>query len=80
MLQYSTIKPTLYVETTVISYLVARPSNDASLVHRQHITQQLWEECAHDYEFVVSETRFVTQQVFYLQLFARHLKLLRELK
>ncbi len=55
MLQYSTIKPTLYVETTVISYLVARPSNDASLVHRQHITQQLWEECAHDYEFVVSD-------------------------
>lgn len=55
MIQYSAVRPKLYVETTVISYLVARPSNDASLVYRQQITRQLWEECADDYEFVVSD-------------------------
>ncbi len=54
MIQYSAIIPKVYVETTVISYLVARPSNDASLI-RQKITRQLWEECADDYEFVVSD-------------------------
>ena len=55
MIQYSEIKPKLYVETTIISYLVARTSNDASLVYRQQITQQLWEEFANDFEFVVSD-------------------------
>ena len=55
MIRYSTITPKLYVETTVISYLVARPSNDASLIYRQQITRQLWEEYADDYEFVVSD-------------------------
>ena len=55
MIQYLAIKPKLYVETTVVSYLMARPSNDASLAYRQKITQQLWEECANNYEFVVSD-------------------------
>ena len=55
MLQYSAIKSQLYVETTVISYLVARPSNDTTLVYRQQLTRQLWEEYANDYEFVVSD-------------------------
>ena len=55
MIQYSTIKPKLYIETTVVSYLVARPSNDPSLVYRQQVTQQLWEEYANVYEFVVSD-------------------------
>ena len=55
MIQYLAIKPKLYLETTVISYLVARPSNDTSLVYRQQVTQQLWEEYADVYEFVVSD-------------------------
>ena len=55
MLQYSAIKPKLYVETTVISYLVARPSNDTTLAYRQQISRELWEECANDYEFIVSD-------------------------
>ena len=55
MIQYSSIKPKLYLETTVISYLVARPSNDAALVYRQQVTRQLWEEYANTYEFVVSD-------------------------
>ena len=55
MVQYSAIKPKLYLETTVISYLVARSSNDASLVYRQQRTRKLWEEYAADYEFVVSD-------------------------
>ena len=44
MLQYSKVKPRVYVETTVVSYLVARPSRDAIVQSRQRATQQLWEE------------------------------------
>ncbi len=57
MLHYSAIKSQLYVETTLISYLVARPSNDTTLAYRQQFTRRLWEECANDYEFVIEGTQ-----------------------
>ena len=42
MIQYNTPKPKVYIETTVVSYLVARPSHDVTLAARQQATQQLW--------------------------------------
>lgn len=57
MLHYSAIKSQLYVETTLISYLVARPSSDTTLAYRQQLTRRLWEECANDYEFVIEGTQ-----------------------
>ena len=55
MIQYNTTRPKVYVETTVVSYLVARPSHDATLAARQQTTQQLWMEYAGNFEFVVSD-------------------------
>ena len=55
MIQYNTVKPKVYVETTVVSYLVARPSHDVTLAARQQATQQLWTEHSHNFEFVVSD-------------------------
>jgi hypothetical protein len=55
MIQYNTTKPRIYVETTVVSYLVARPSHDVTLAARQQATQQLWTEHSHNFEFVVSD-------------------------
>lgn len=55
MVQYTIEKPKVYIETTVISYLVARPSNDVTVFDRQRSTQQLWEEYADAFEFVTSE-------------------------
>ena len=53
---YSTaITPKVYIETTVVSYLVARPSNDVTLATRQRATRQLWEEHSGNFEFVVSD-------------------------
>jgi hypothetical protein len=54
MIQYNTIKPKVYVETTVVSYLVARPSHDVTLASRQQATQQLWTEHAENFEFIIS--------------------------
>lgn len=54
MIQYNTIKPKVYVETTVVSYLVARPSHDVTLADRQQATQQLWTEYADNFEFIIS--------------------------
>ncbi len=54
MLQYTKIKPRVYVETTVVSYLVARPSRNAIVESRQRATRQLWEEYSDRFEFVIS--------------------------
>lgn len=49
-------KPRVYIETTIISYLAARLSRDATIVNRQRLTQQFWYEHAHRFELVISPT------------------------
>lgn len=58
MVHYAVEKPKVYIETTVVSYLVARPSNDVTVSDRQRSTRQLWEEYADAFEFVTSEIVF----------------------
>lgn len=48
------IKSKVYLESTVVSHLVARPSNDAILASRQRASWQLWEDYAGRFEFVIS--------------------------
>jgi predicted nucleic acid-binding protein len=50
------MKPRLYVETSVVSYLAARKSRDPDTANRQTITAHWWEQERHRYEIVVSET------------------------
>ena len=49
-------KPKVYIETTVISYLVARLSRNATIAARQQTTQQFWHEHADRFELVISPT------------------------
>ncbi|MDE0690364.1 MAG: type II toxin-antitoxin system VapC family toxin [Candidatus Poribacteria bacterium] len=55
MIKYEAIKPKVYIETTVVSYLVARPSNDVTLAERQRATRALWENYSDTFEFIVSD-------------------------
>ncbi len=48
-------KPKVYVETTVISYLVAWPSNDVVLAAHQQITQAWWTVRRSEFELFASE-------------------------
>ncbi|MYB02599.1 type II toxin-antitoxin system VapC family toxin [Candidatus Poribacteria bacterium] len=54
MLKYTTIKPRVYIESTVVNYLVSRPSSNPILASRQKASQQLWEDYANRFEFVIS--------------------------
>ena len=55
MIHYTARRPKVYIETTVVSYLVARPSNDVTVFDRQRSTRQLWEEYSDAFEFVTSD-------------------------
>ena len=45
----------VYIETTVVSYLTARPSRDLIIAAHQQITHDWWSTCRAHYELCVSE-------------------------
>jgi predicted nucleic acid-binding protein len=51
-------KPTVYVETTIISYLTARRRSDSILEARQAMTREWWERRRSAFEIVTSEVVF----------------------
>ncbi len=48
----------VYIETTVISYLAARPSTNTIIAGRQVLTQEWWEQRRASFDLVVSELVF----------------------
>ena len=48
------MKPRVYVETTVISYLAARPARDVVVAGRQQSTRDWWMTASQRFELVVS--------------------------
>ena len=49
------MKPRVYVETSVISYLTAKPSRDLIVAAHQELTREWWESGTHEFELCVSE-------------------------
>lgn len=47
------MKARVYLETTIPSYLVARPSRDLRLLADQQVTQEWWEERRGDFDLVI---------------------------
>lgn len=48
------MKPRVYVETSVISYLTSRMSRDLLVAARQEVTAEFWPQFLRDYEIVIS--------------------------
>lgn len=49
------MKPKVYVETSVVSYLTAWPSGDLIIAARQKITRDWWRDAPSNYDLVASE-------------------------
>jgi predicted nucleic acid-binding protein len=49
------MKPIIYLETTIISYLTARPSRDLIIAAHQQITQEWWDTQRNHYNLYVSQ-------------------------
>ena len=50
-----TDRPTVYLETTVVSYLTAKPSRDVVAAGHQQSTQDWWEDRRPDFRVVASQ-------------------------
>lgn len=48
-------KATIYVETSVISYLTSRPSSELIAAAHQKATQNWWQDRSHDFDLRISE-------------------------
>jgi hypothetical protein len=49
------MKPRVYVETSVISYLTSRPSRDLIVAANQQITRDWWETRRAEFELLISQ-------------------------
>jgi hypothetical protein len=54
------VKQRVYVETTIVSYLTARPSRDLILAAHQEVTRQWWNE--HRQQFGLYVSQFVLDE------------------
>jgi hypothetical protein len=49
------MKPKVYIETTVVSYLTARPSRDLVIAAHQQLTQEWWDNRRTDFDLYASQ-------------------------
>jgi hypothetical protein len=49
------MKPRVYVETTVLGYLTARPSDDLVVAGRQKTTREWWQYASRSFDLLISE-------------------------
>jgi hypothetical protein len=49
------MQPKVYIETSVVSYLTARPSRDVVTLGHQHVTRDWWETKRSEFELYTSE-------------------------
>ncbi|MCK5718623.1 MAG: hypothetical protein KAH84_01600 [Thiomargarita sp.] len=48
------MKPTVYIESSVISYLTSKPSRDIVIASRQAISHDWWNNHSHRFELRIS--------------------------
>jgi len=49
------MSPKVYIETTIVSYLTARPSRDLITAAHQQLTREWWENWRRDFSLFVSQ-------------------------
>jgi hypothetical protein len=74
------MKESVYIETTIISYLTGRPSGDVLIKAHQELTQIWWERRAPD--FTLCSSQFVIDEAATgdVQMAAARLRLLNDVK
>ena len=71
------MKALLYLETTVVSYLVARPSRDLVQAANQQLTREWWDHQRHRYHIHISEIVLDEARFGEVEMSQRRLELLK---
>jgi hypothetical protein len=73
------MKPTVYIETTIVSYLTARPSRDLIRAAQQEITREWWRYQSEQVELFTSQLVIVEASAGDPQAAAERIEMLRPL-
>ena len=73
------MKPGVYVETTIVSYLAARPSREPFLLGCQRLTRLWWRERRREYELFTSDTVIAEAGRGEAQMIRKRVRLLKNL-
>jgi hypothetical protein len=73
------MKKSVYIETSIPSYLMARPSRDLRVAAWQQITSEWWDTARKDYEIFTSELTIVEASGGNPEAAERRLAVLREI-
>lgn len=72
------MKPTVYIETTIISYLAARPSRDLVQAGRQRTTSDWWHESRQPFTVLTSELVLMEAETGDVEAAAKRLQVLAD--
>lgn len=72
-------KPSVYLETSFISYLTARPSHNLIVAAHQSITVDWWENRCNDFELFVSQVVFDEAKLGNSEAAAKRLNIVNDL-
>jgi len=73
------MKPKVYIETTIVSYLAARPSRDLITAAHQQVTLEWWENRRTDFDLFVSQLVIQEASAGDEQAVQRRLQMLEDL-
>jgi hypothetical protein len=74
------MKPKVYIETTIVSYLAARPSRDIVVAAHQQITYEWWHNQRQGFHLLASQLVIAEAQAGDADLAQKRLSLLQETK
>jgi hypothetical protein len=73
------MKPKVYIETTIVSYLTARPSRDLIITAHQQLTQEWWENRRASFDLYASQLVVQESSAGEVVMAQKRLKLLDEI-
>ncbi len=73
------MRKSVYIETSIPSYLTARPSRDVRVLAWQQLTTQWWEEARNDYDLFTSELVLVEASAGHPDAASRRLEALMDI-
>lgn len=73
-------KPSLYLETSIVSYLTARPAKDLNTAAHQQITAEWWDTKRKNFDLYISKVVMNEAASGDVEVAARRVKLLKPLR